>query len=499
MLPCLPWLLGICLTAPGDTPGIVETWETAYLDGARIGCCQTCTQTLGEGSERRIRTLSTLDLALRRNSSQVRLRVEHGTEETPEGKVVGVLVRYLHDGVVQLRLVGTLDGDRMRVVGEGQPETRIRWSDEVVGLARRDRLLAERRLRAGDRFSFPAYEPVVNTVVTVRVCARGPEEVVLPSGRRTLLRVELTPDRLEAPGMSLQLPPTVFWLDDDFRIVRRQVELDSLGAIILVPASREAALAPVTAAPRSADLSLRAQIPLNRTLPRPAQARSATYRVTLRGDADAASAFVQDGHQDVRPIRGDAFELTVHPVHPNPAPGAAGPAAEFLGSSRYLDAADARVRELADRVVAGESNPWRRAQRLEQWVRSNLRVDNAAPLAPASAVARDLRGDCRHAALLTAALCRAAGVPARTAIGLVYVERNKQPNLGFHMWTEVCIGGQWLGLDATPGIGPVGVGHLKVTDHSWEGVTSLTPLIPLQRVIGKAAVEILAVDPGNAP
>ena len=51
--------------------------------------------------------------------------------------------------------------------------------------------------------------------------------------------------------MSLQLPPTVFWLDDDFHIVRRQVELDSLGAIILVPASREAALAPV-APPRSA-------------------------------------------------------------------------------------------------------------------------------------------------------------------------------------------------------------------------------------------------------
>ncbi len=494
MLTCLGWLLGICLLGPDNPPAVLETWETAYLDGARIGYCKTSVQTLGEGAERRVRTTTALELALRRNTALVRLRVEHATEETPEGKVVALLVRYLHDGVVQLRLVGTLERDHMRVVDDsGQPDTRLRWSDDVVGLARRDRLLAERRLRPGDRFSFLAYEPVVNTVVTVRVFARGPEEVVLPSGRRTLLRVELTPDRLEAPGMSLQLPPTVFWLDDDFHIVRRQVELDGLGAIVLVPASREAALAPV-APPRTADLSLRAQIPLNRTLPHPAQAHSATYRVTLRGDADAASAFVRDGHQDVRPLRGDTFELTVHPVRLDPAASGGPAAAEFLGSSRYLDAADARVRELADRVVAGETDPWRKAQRVERWVRSNLRVDNGAALAPASAVVRDLRGDCRHAALLSAALCRATGVPARTALGLVYVERNKQPNLGFHMWTEVYVAGQWLGLDATPGIGPIGVGHLKVTDHSWDGVTSLTPLLPLQRVIGKAAVEIVAVD-----
>jgi hypothetical protein len=108
-------------------------------------------------------------------------------------------------------------------------------------------------------------------------------------------------------------------------------------------------------------------------------------------------------------------------------------------------------------------------------------------------VARDLRGDCRHHALLTAALCRAAGLPARTAIGLLYVY-NGGPKLGFHMWAEVCVDGQWLGLDSTLGKGGVSATHVKITHHSWHEVGSLTPLLPVARVMGKLRVEVLSVN-----
>ena len=113
--------------------------------------------------------------------------------------------------------------------------------------------------------------------------------------------------------------------------------------------------------------------------------------------------------------------------------------------------------------------------------------------ATASQVAKDLRGDCRQYAMLTTALCRAAGVPSRTAVGLVYVRPEKgEPFLGFHMWTEVWIKGQWLGLDATLGQGSIGPGHLKIADHSWNTHT-LAPVLPVLRVMGKAKVEVLSV------
>ena len=59
-------------------------------------------------------------------------------------------------------------------------------------------------------------------------------------------------------------------------------------------------------------------------------------------------------------------------------------------------------------------------------------------LAPADHVARTLRGDCTEFAMLGAAMCRAAGVPSRTAIGLVYhTDRLGTPKLSYHMWMEV--------------------------------------------------------------
>jgi len=118
-------------------------------------------------------------------------------------------------------------------------------------------------------------------------------------------------------------------------------------------------------------------------------------------------------------------------------------------------------------------------------------------MSPASEVARTLEGDCTEYAMLTAALCRVAGVPSRTAIGLVYHVDLGQPKLSYHMWTEVWVNGSWLALDATLGAGSVGPAHLKITDHSWYETRSMTPLLPVLRVMmNKPKVEVTKV--GNA-
>jgi hypothetical protein len=74
------------------------------------------------------------------------------------------------------------------------------------------------------------------------------------------------------------------------------------------------------------------------------------------------------------------------------------------------------------------------------------------------------------------------------------VDKAKQPQMGFHMWTEVYIDGQWLGLDAILGNGGVAASHIKIADHSWREVQSLTPLLPVARVLGKTAIEVVSVE-----
>jgi hypothetical protein len=62
------------------------------------------------------------------------------------------------------------------------------------------------------------------------------------------------------------------------------------------------------------------------------------------------------------------------------------------------------------------------------------------------------------------------------------------------MWTEVRIDGRWLGLDSTLGRAGVGAAHLKIADHSWHDIESLTPLLPAARVLGKIAIEVVNVE-----
>jgi len=115
-------------------------------------------------------------------------------------------------------------------------------------------------------------------------------------------------------------------------------------------------------------------------------------------------------------------------------------------------------------------------------------------LATADEVARTLEGDCTEYAMLCAAMCRAAGVPSRTAMGLVYyLDRVRGPAFAFHMWTEVWARGQWIPLDATLGRGSVGAAHLKVTDHSWHDIQSMTPLLPVVRVLGKLSIDVISI------
>ena len=93
-------------------------------------------------------------------------------------------------------------------------------------------------------------------------------------------------------------------------------------------------------------------------------------------------------------------------------------------------------------------------------------------------------------------VCAARREKARQVLphARIYADTKTGPVLAFHMWTEVWVKGQWTALDATLGRGYVGATHLKITDHSWHETQSLTPMLPLLRVLGKVSVEVVSVQ-----
>jgi transglutaminase/protease-like cytokinesis protein 3 len=115
-------------------------------------------------------------------------------------------------------------------------------------------------------------------------------------------------------------------------------------------------------------------------------------------------------------------------------------------------------------------------------------------LASAAEVAKDLSGDCTEHAVLLAAMCRARGIPARVAVGLVYVP--EPSSFGGHMWTEVFVRGKWIPLDATLGKGGIAADHIKFADSSFSDdgdSTPLTAFLPMVSVLSKLKIEVREV------
>ena len=153
---------------------------------------------------------------------------------------------------------------------------------------------------------------------------------------------------------------------------------------------------------------------------------------------------------------------------------------------------DVRVRGLAQRVTRGMIDPWEKATAINQWVYQNIRDKNfEIAFAAASEVARNLSGDCTEHSVLTAAMCRAAGVPSRVVIGLVYVDNLE--GFGYHMWDEVYVNHRWVAIDPTLDQTTVDAVHIKLTDSSLDGVAPFEAFLPMVRVVGHLTIDPIEI------
>lgn len=498
------WVLGLLLTAgftyaAEPAPKIVqETWDAAFLDGQRAGYARTAVEKIERDAQEVLRTTVTLELVVRRFNQTVTMRVDTGTEETPKGKVVAVFMRQALGKNQNLVLRGTVQGKELLVKIDqmGKPiEKKVAWNDQVVGLYREQQLFQDKAVKPGDRFSYLHYEPLLNSVVQVHAAVKDFEEIKVGGIARKLLRVEVTSDKIGG----MQLPATAFWLDKEFKVVRSQVEMPGLGKLVTSRCTRAEALKDIVPAQLN-DIGLSQLVPLNRRIPHPSESKRVLYRITLPGDDDPATAFARDNRQKVKAVKGKTVDLEVRAVRQPPAkiPEGAEVGEEFRKSNYFVNSADERVQELARKAVGKETDPWKKAQRIERWVKENMKVLNfTEAMATADHVAKTLEGDCTEHAMLAAAMCRAAGVPSKIAIGLVYVDQAR-PVMGFHMWTEVWVRGEWVPIDATLGQGSIGAAHLKISDHSWHDTQSLKPLLPVMRVmLAKPTIEVVQVGEGE--
>jgi Transglutaminase-like superfamily len=499
-----------------ETPAKVvkDAWYAAYVKqkvgGARCGYFHiSVLESESDGQKLYTSTLE-MSLTIKRADNLVKMRVRTGTTETAAGKITGLNFTQFLDGGKQQTLTGDVKDGQLqlrlgdRLLGPAQP-----WNDKALGLYAQDRLPRERKVKPGDTMEFLNFELGLQMAVPLKAQVQKPEEVDwlevdntdpnnpgVRHSRRNLMRLDIGSEKIEIQGKSTQLPGLTNWLDEDFQMVRGQMELPGIGVITVYRTTEAVAKQEGIAPALLPDLLLDNYIKLDRAIDGLDAAKKVVYRVTVKNDDDPQTIFAQDARQRVRNLKDNTFELEVQALRgPREGQEPAKVGEEFLKSSFLLDSDSPAVKEVAEKAVGDETDVWKKCLRIEKWVHDNMKGDSGIGYVSASTIARKLKGDCRQHSMLSAAMCRAVGVPARTAIGLVYAHvRGKDPVLAFHMWTEVWVQNQWLAVDAVWGVGGVGAGHLKITDHSWGDAQSLAPLLPLLRAMGKIKVEVVSVE-----
>jgi hypothetical protein len=345
-------------------------------------------------------------------------------------------------------------------------------------------------MRPGESRRFAAFTVGSIEIGENSLRAVGHEKTPLLGEPRELLRVEW----LTSFANGVKLNSTV-WVDQEGHWQKQRN--NDLGLETFRVTKEEALAAAPAGGP---NLLFDTLIKIERPIANPSAARAIRYRIWLPS-GNPAELFVSSPLQTLQSVNSRTAEITLRAPDATRSEGGAlavdRPTEADRTASAIIQSEHPTVVAMAGNVAGDASDPEKLATALARHVHvvmtpPGARVDYTQAFATAAEVARDLKGDCSEHAVLLTALSRARNIPARVAIGLVYVPASRA--FGYHMWTECWIGDRWLPLDATLG-GMAGATHLKIAATSLSAGLADASFVPVARLLGaKPRIEVLAVE-----
>ena len=478
-------VLGLAGTALADVRS-EDSWDAVYLAGSKVGYVHTFVEPVKDGNRQLLRVRVDMKVTFKRLRDRVTMGMQYGTIETLDGAVLRLDTR-TQAGEQEMRVHGDVVGGKMSLAFEGTGQTQkqtIDWGDDVRGPYAAEQSFSRQPMKPGESRSLKMYMPDLNRICDITLKAGAVEGVKLGGGAvRPLLRVDQTTklDGKPRPEFDVTL-----WVDASGQVLKSLTE--NLGGMVTYRTTREGAMAPGDAA-APFDQILNSVIRVAHKIPRPETTRDITYRIALKGE-NPATIIPADRRQSLKPgSQENEAVLVVKTAGPNDGePGAETVDDVYLRPNAMITSHDERVVALAHKAVAAATDPWDKATLIEKWVSKNIRDKNfSVAFAAASEVAQNLSGDCTEHGVLTAAMCRAEGVPARVVVGLVYAEN--LGGFGFHLWNEVYVNRRWVAIDATFEQNEVDAVHIKLSESSLDGVAPFETFLPIVRVLGKTSID----------
>ncbi len=320
-------------------------------------------------------------------------------------------------------------------------------------------------------------------------------------------RKDITPAEIEVLGTATncfhatsttQVGPVTIeaqeWLAKDGTVLRNETNLGGM-AMTMIASTRERALERAD----PAEIMVSTFVKPDRRIRNARTRTRGVYEVRL--SEGTMPELPTSAYQRVEPLEGGAVRVTVDMN----APVLAGETdrALYLASTTYADADDELIQELTAEALANAGDaPHARAEALRRFVFAHISDKNlGTAFATASETARSGKGDCSEHGVLLAAMLRAADIPSRVAVGVVYVDRfaGQRDVFGYHMWTQALLetdaGPAWIDIDATlDARTPFDATHIAFGVSSLEEGKAVSSLAGIAPLLGTLEIVIEEVE-----
>lgn len=342
-------------------------------------------------------------------------------------------------------------------------------------------------LKAGKKFTFPILDPLSHAIKDSTFEVIGQEEVLILGERMNLWRVR-------AEMRSIIPLVTEEWIDEEGNIWK-SVSQVSFMTTTSIRMPEEKAL---EMSEEYLDIAFSTIIPSNVIFEDPLQVKEITFKLsgvspeTLKGlPFDDGSQTLLESREDFSLVRTNSqiFREQESVSLPIEADGFA----EELESTEICQSDDPGIVETARKIVGDEKNAWRAAKKIAEWVSREMRPNYDVGFATAAEILKNREGDCSEHTVIMVALCRAVGIPARAAVGIMYADGI----FAYHMWPEVYVGrwinldAKWLAIDQETGEYFTDATHIKMGRSRLDENIFQEMVGAVSEILGKLELEIL--------
>jgi len=486
----------VFLHAPHAAAGegiIHDSWALVKMAGDDVGWLHTVIRERTEGGLTIYRTDIETRMEFKRFGQVVAISVSGWTDEDQDGRILTGHQESLMSGVETVHDLDLSDGKAIiTLTTMGKPrEIPIEWSDDVIGPMGTWLLRKEKGKQPGTKFSVKTFSFDYSKVVTQTVEIVEPEETELLEGEKILVNrsfstIDIMPD-----------VKTHEWWGDDYDVIKSSMAMMGI-TLEFVRTTKERAM-DSGGGELNADMILETMARANVNLPRPYRLDSILYRFEAKNPDFGIPKGLGSFRQTVRENDGRTALVLIEAKVPNvtqkrPIENPPSELAEYLEPNAFIQSDHPGLRQKALEVVGAESDAWKAAVLLERFVQEYIADKNfGTGFATAAEVFENPCGDCSEHGVLLAALCRAVGIPARVAVGYMYLGGI----FGGHMWAEVWIGGEWYAIDGVMGIGRVDPTHITFSTSSIKGGGLAEDFVATSQALGNLDITILEFTHGD--